>query len=57
VKVPGADAEGALTASFVTRSMSTGEESREVREFALVFVKDAGAWRISRATAVDVLKQ
>ncbi len=55
----GPDAEAAdvlLTASFVRRVMSTGEESRDAREFALVFVKTDGAWRVSRITAIDTLR-
>ena len=31
-----------LTASFVRRSISTGEESRDAREFAVVLVKTDG---------------
>jgi hypothetical protein len=45
-----------LTASFVRRSLSTGEESRDAREFALVCQKSAGTWRIARVTAVDTLR-
>ena len=55
----GPDAEAAdvlLTASFVRRVMSTGEESRDAREFALVLVKTDGAWRVSRITAIDTLR-
>jgi len=44
-----------LTASFVRRS-STGEESRDAREFALALVKTDGTWRISRITAIDTLR-
>ena len=54
--VPGADAADVLlTASFV-RIISTGEESRDAREFALVLVKTDGTWRISRITAIDTLR-
>jgi SnoaL-like protein len=45
-----------LTASFVRRSVSTGEESRDAREFAVVLVKTDGTWRISRITAIDTLR-
>jgi hypothetical protein len=54
---PGADtADVLLTASFVRRVISTGEESRDAREFALVLVKTDGTWRISRITAIDTLR-
>ena len=55
--VPGGTAADVmLTASFVRRSMSTGEESRDAREFAVVLVKTDGTWRISRITAIDTLR-
>ena len=55
--VPGGTAADVmLTASFVRRSISTGEESRDAREFALVLVKTDGTWRISRITAIDTLR-
>ena len=54
--VPGSGAADViLTASFVRRS-STGDESRDAREFALVLVKTDGTWRISRITAIDTLR-
>jgi hypothetical protein len=52
----GAAADVLLTASFVRRMISTGEESRDAREFGLVVVKSDGAWRISRITAIDTLR-
>jgi len=52
----GVAADVMLTASFVRRSISTGEESRDAREFALVLVKTDGTWRISRITAIDTLR-
>lgn len=56
-KVPGAEAADVLlTASFVRRSFSTGEESRDAREFAVVCQKTAGTWRIGRITAIDTLR-
>jgi hypothetical protein len=48
-------ADVTLTASFIRRSVTTGEESMDAREFALAMVKD-GVWRIKRVTAVDTLK-
>jgi hypothetical protein len=55
--VPGGTAADVLlTASFVRRIISTGEESRDAREFALVLVKADGVWRISRISAIDTLR-
>jgi hypothetical protein len=55
--MPGADtADVLLTASFVRRVISTGEESRDAREFALALVKTDGKWHISRITAIDTLR-
>ena len=55
--VPGGDAADVLlTASFVRRSITTGEESRDAREYALVLTKAAGDWEISRITAIDTLR-
>jgi hypothetical protein len=55
--VPGAAAADVLlTASFVRRSLSTQEESRDAREFSLVCRKNAGTWRIGRVTAIDTLR-
>lgn len=57
VEMPGAAAADVLlTASFVRRSTSTGEESRDAREYALVLTKAAGDWEISRITAIDTLR-
>lgn len=55
--VPGRDAADVLlTASFVRRSISTGEESLDAREYALVMAKSGGTWRIARITAIDTLR-
>jgi hypothetical protein len=55
--VPGAAAADVLlTASFVRRSLSTGDQSLDAREFSLVCQKDAGTWRIARVTAIDTLR-
>ncbi len=57
--IPGAAAAAAdatLTISFVRRSASTGEESRDAREFTLGLVKTSGTWHIARVTAIDVLR-
>ena len=54
---PGAKtADVLLTASFVQRSLSTGEESRDAREFSLVCQKTAGTWQIARVTGIDTLR-
>jgi hypothetical protein len=45
-----------LTASFTRRNVSTGEESLDAREYALVMTKEDGAWRIARITAIDTLR-
>ena len=48
---PGAtEADVTLTASFILRT-STGEESRDAREFALAMTRTAGPWQIARVTA------
>jgi hypothetical protein len=53
---PGAsEAEVTLTASFMLRS-STGEESRDAREFLLVLTRASGTWQIARVTAIDTLR-
>lgn len=49
-------ADVALTASFIRRSVSTGEETMDAREFALAMVKGGGVWRIGRVTAVATLR-
>ena len=55
--VPGGDtADVLLTASFVRRSISTGEESLDAREYALVMTKAAGTWQIARITAIDAFR-
>lgn len=45
-----------LTASFVRRNISTGEESLDAREYAVVMIKADGTWRIARITAIDTLR-
>ena len=45
-----------LTAEFVRRSITTGEESLDAREFSLGMKKVSGDWRIASATAIQVLK-
>jgi SnoaL-like protein len=45
-----------LTASFARRNISTGEESLDAREYALVMTRADGTWRIARITAIDTLR-
>jgi SnoaL-like domain len=55
--VPGSDtADVLLTASFTRRNVSTGEESFDAREYALVMTKAESTWRIARITAIDTLR-
>lgn len=55
--VPGTGtADVLLTASFARRNVSTGEESLDAREYALVMTKADGTWRIARITAIDTLR-
>jgi hypothetical protein len=49
-------ADVTLTVSFIRRSFTTGEESIDAREFALVMNKTDGRWRIARATAIDTFR-
>jgi hypothetical protein len=55
---PGADtADVHLTAEFIRRSLTTGEESLDAREFTLSMKRDGGVWRIARVTAIETLKK
>lgn len=49
-------ADVTLTVSFIRRSFTTGEESIDAREFALVMNKVNGRWQIARATAIDTFR-
>ena len=49
-------ADVTLTASFIRRSISTGEEAMDAREFRLALAKTGGTWRFTSITAVDTLK-
>jgi hypothetical protein len=53
---PGDAADVLLTASFTRRNISTGEESLDAREYALVMTKADSTWRIARITAIDTLR-
>jgi hypothetical protein len=55
---PGGDtADVHLTTKFTRRSMSTGEETLDAREFMLVMRRVGGEWQIARVTAVDTLEK
>jgi hypothetical protein len=52
----GDTADVRLTAEFRRRSLTTGDESLDAREFALGMRQVGGQWRIARVTAVETLK-
>jgi hypothetical protein len=45
-----------LTAEIIRRSITTGDESLDAREFTLGMRLVGGEWQIARVTAVDTLK-
>jgi hypothetical protein len=54
---PGGDAADVhLTAEFIRRSITTGEESLDAREFTIGMRRVDSEWRIARVTAIDTLK-
>ena len=54
---PGGDsADVHLTAKFIRRSISTGEQSLDAREFMLGMRRIGDTWLIARVTAIDTLK-
>jgi SnoaL-like protein len=55
---PGGDTASVhLTAEFIRRSITTGEQSLDAREFTLKMRATGGDWRIAQATLVETLKQ
>ena len=52
----GETADVHLTAEFIRRSITTGDESLDAREFTLGMRRVGGEWQIARVTAVDTLK-
>jgi hypothetical protein len=53
---PGGDtADVHLTAEFIRRSITTGEESLDAREFTMVMRRIGGDWKIARVNAVETL--
>ena len=54
---PGGDsADVHLTAEFIRRSVTTGDESLDAREFMLGMRRRGGDWQIARVTAIETLK-
>lgn len=54
---PGGDAADVhLTAEFIRRSITSGEETLDAREFTVGMRRVGGIWQISRITAIDTLK-
>jgi hypothetical protein len=45
-----------LTAEFILRSIPSGDESLDAREFALGMRRVGGEWQIATVTAIQVLK-
>jgi hypothetical protein len=52
----GNNADVHLTAEFIRRSITTGEESLDAREFMLVMRRVAADWQIAKVTAIQTLK-
>ena len=52
----GETADVHLTAEFIRRSITTGDESLDAREFTIGMRRVGGEWQIARVTAVDTLK-
>ena len=46
-----------LTAEFLRRNMTTGEDTLDAREFTLGMRRVGGEWLIARVTAVDTLEK
>jgi SnoaL-like domain len=54
---PGGDAADVhLAAEFIRRSMTSGEESLDAREFTISMRRVDNEWLIARVTAIDTLK-
>ena len=49
-------AEAALTLVIRRRSIGSGEESLDAREFSSELRKDEGTWRLGRVVAIDTLR-
>lgn len=54
---PGGEAADVhLTAEFIRRSITSGEESLDAREFTIGMRRIGDTWQIARMTAIDTLK-
>jgi hypothetical protein len=51
----GETADVHLTAEFIRRSITTGEESLDAREFTMMMRRVGSDWKIGRVTAVETL--
>jgi hypothetical protein len=52
----GETADVRLTAQFIRRSISTGEQTLDAREFSIAMRRVGAEWQIARILAVDTLK-
>lgn len=52
----GETADVHLTAEFIRRSLATGAESLDAKEFRIVMRRVGSDWQIGRVTAVDTLR-
>jgi hypothetical protein len=52
----GGRADVALTLVIRRRTMASGEESLDAREFAVELRQDEGEWRLARVAAIDTLR-
>jgi len=53
----GATADVHLTAEFLRRNITTGEQTLDAREFTIGMRRVGGEWQIARVTAVDTLEK
>ena len=53
----GETADVHLTAEFLRRNITTGEETLDAREFTIGMRRVGGEWQIARVTAVDTLEK
>jgi SnoaL-like domain len=53
----GVTADVHLTAEFIRRNITTGEETLDAREFTVGMRRVGGEWQIARVTAVDTLEK
>ena len=53
----GGTADVHLTAEFIRRNLTTGEETLDAREFMIGMRRVGSEWQIARVTAVDTLEK